>query len=97
MLVTKCNLAGVLVLGVGLLSTGLGNPAPAAEDPKDRACARSWLINRVDQQLRVVRALRVLEHINTPEARQVLEAMAKRAADTRPTEEAKAALQRLGK
>jgi hypothetical protein len=82
----------------------LGPPVPPAlrkrlqnKPPRELEPRLEALINRVDRQLRAVRALRVLEHINTPEARQLLEAMAKGAADTRPTEEAKAALQRQGK
>jgi hypothetical protein len=57
------------------------------------------LIKRLDRpadELRTLRALRVLEKINSPEARQLLEAMAKGAANARPTEEAKEALKRLG-
>jgi hypothetical protein len=45
--------------------------------------------------LRGVRAVAVLEHIDTPEARQVLQALSQGAPDRRRTQEAKAALGRL--
>ncbi len=48
-------------------------------------------------QLRGIRAIEVLEHIGTPEARQVLETLAKGAPEARLTQEAKASLQRLAK
>jgi hypothetical protein len=41
--------------------------------------------------------LEVLEHIGTPEAREVLKALAKDAPDARLTREAKAALERLAR
>ncbi|MHB8736877.1 MAG: hypothetical protein ACYC6M_16360, partial [Terriglobales bacterium] len=47
--------------------------------------------------LRGLRALEVLEHIGTADARQVLESLAKGAAETRLTREAKASLERLAK
>jgi hypothetical protein len=46
-------------------------------------------------QVRVLRALEVLETIGTPEARQVLEALARGALDARLTQEAHAACHRL--
>jgi len=48
-------------------------------------------------RLRMVRAIEVLEKINTPQAREVLETLAKGAAGALPTREAKAALERMGK
>jgi hypothetical protein len=45
--------------------------------------------------MRELRSLEVLEHTGTPEARQVLEALARGAPQDRLTREAKAALQRL--
>jgi RNA polymerase sigma factor (sigma-70 family) len=50
---------------------------------------RSWV--------RAARAVGILEHINSPEARQVLEELAQGEADALPTIEAKAALERLDK
>jgi WD40 repeat protein len=47
--------------------------------------------------LRVLRAIEVLEHLGTPEARELLEALAGGAAEARPTWEAKASLKRLAK
>jgi len=57
------------------------------------------LIKRLEpsDDIRTVRVLRILERINTPEARQILDDVAQGAADARPTKEAKAALQRLEK
>src|SRR5207237_2340742 len=47
--------------------------------------------------IRELRAVEVLEHIGTPEARQVLHVLAQGAAGARLTEEAKASLERLTK
>jgi RNA polymerase sigma factor (sigma-70 family) len=58
------------------------------------------LIKRLDQpsdELRALRALRVLEMIDTAEARQLIDTLAQGAADARLTREAKAALRRLDK
>jgi hypothetical protein len=49
------------------------------------------------QWLRAVRTVALLETFGTPEARAVLEALAGGVQDTVPTQEAKAALERLGK
>jgi WD40 repeat protein len=49
------------------------------------------------ERLRSVRAIEVLERIGTPEARQVLEGLAKGAPGARLTQESQAAVQRLGK
>jgi hypothetical protein len=48
-------------------------------------------------QLRSWRAVEVLEHLGTPEARQVLEELAQGAPGARPTEDARTALQRLAR
>jgi hypothetical protein len=47
------------------------------------------------EQLRLVRAVEALEMANTPEARQLLEALAKGAPGVLSTREAQAALERL--
>jgi WD40 repeat protein len=49
------------------------------------------------EQLRVVRALEVLEQVGTPEARKVLENLARGAPGALPTREAQTVLRRLGK
>jgi RNA polymerase sigma factor (sigma-70 family) len=54
--------------------------------------ARDWTTDR----LRDHRAIQVLEHIGTPAAKDVLQRLATGAPDTLRTEEAKAALRRLG-
>ena len=51
----------------------------------------------IPERARLVRAVKVLELIGTPEAQQVFEELAKNASDARVVEEAKAALKRLGK
>lgn len=47
------------------------------------------------EELRAVRALEMLEQINTPVARQILQRLAKGAAHAPLTQQAKASLQRL--
>jgi WD40 repeat protein len=49
------------------------------------------------EQLRGLRAVEILEHIGTSEAREVLQTLAKGAPETRLTQEAKGSLQRLDK
>ena len=49
------------------------------------------------EQIRVVRAIEVLDKIGTPEARQVLERLASGAAGSLTTRQAQAALERQGK
>jgi hypothetical protein len=49
------------------------------------------------ESLRPFRAVEVLEHIGSTEARQVLEALSQGAAEARLTQEAKASLERLAK
>jgi RNA polymerase sigma factor (sigma-70 family) len=48
-------------------------------------------------RLRLLRTFEILEHIATPEARQLLEAMSKGTTSLWPTQEAKASLERLAK
>ncbi len=49
------------------------------------------------KQLRALRAVEVLEHLGTPEARQVLRMLTKGVAEARLTQEAKASLERLAR
>ncbi len=46
-------------------------------------------------ELRMLRAIEILEHLGTQEAESLLDAIAKNSARARLTEEAKAAMQRL--
>jgi hypothetical protein len=47
--------------------------------------------------LRLLRAVEALEHVGTPEARQLLEALSRGAREARLTREAQASLRRLAK
>jgi Spy/CpxP family protein refolding chaperone len=75
-----------------------------AADPSPEARRRiEALLNKLQGPvtsagtLRSIRAVEVLEHIATPEAREVLQNLAKGAAEARLTHEAKAALDRLSR
>jgi hypothetical protein len=76
-----------------------GNPSPELRMRARGILAKQskgWL-NPGPENLLVLRALETMEFIGTPEARQVLERWAGGAPGARETEEAKAALARVGK
>jgi hypothetical protein len=58
--------------------------------------SRKWRTPSGDE-IRTLRALEVLERVGTPEARRVLESLAKGAPEARPTMEATASLERLAR
>jgi hypothetical protein len=86
-----------LALSVGALAVTLTLAAAAAVPPAVKLLEKldQWILS--GDTLRTWRALEVLEQVGTPEARQVLEKLAQGAPGTRPTEEARAALQRLAR
>ena len=54
-------------------------------------------VSVVPETLRILRAIEILEHVGTPEARRCLDVLAKGAPAARQTHEAKKALDRLTK
>jgi hypothetical protein len=76
-----------------LRRTLLGKPSPEARRRVE------WILEKLGgaPMLRAVRGIEALEHIGTPEARQVLQALSQGAPEARLTREAKASLQRLAK
>jgi RNA polymerase sigma factor (sigma-70 family) len=72
-----------------------GKPTPEVRRQVEGLLAK--LTGDTPERLREARAVGVLEHLATPEAREVLEALAKGVPDSRLTKDAKAALGRLGK
>jgi hypothetical protein len=71
-----------------------GTPSPEVRSQVEKLKERCTPGN-TGPSLRVLRALEVLEHINTPEARQLLRKLAAGTPDARLTREAKAALDRI--
>jgi WD40 repeat protein len=74
-----------------------GQPSPESRRRLDAFVGRQveQLWSPTGERLRTLRALEVLEHIGTTEAREVLTKLSKGAPEARVTREAKAALQRL--
>ena len=68
----------------GVPIDGPANPGPVKVGP-----SMTWV--------RAVRAVALLEHFGTPEARQILDSLASGEADALPTQQAQAALERLNK
>jgi hypothetical protein len=91
------NLQGVGEAARSALEKALA-ASPSAE-VKQRA---EWLLAKLDdgvpaaEEVRELRGLEALEMIGTPEAREVIEGLAKGEPTARLTREAKAALERLG-
>jgi RNA polymerase sigma factor (sigma-70 family) len=71
-----------------------GRPAPEVEQ-RLKQVLQQLEAGLTPEQLREVRAVEALEHIGTPEARRLLEALAKGAPEARLTREAAASLERL--
>jgi hypothetical protein len=73
-----------------------GEIGPEARRRIEQLLALPPLVRAPDAR-RHLRAMRILEHVATSEARQVLETLAGGAAESRLTQEAKASLERLAK
>ncbi len=69
--------------------------SPSAEAKRQIEALLNGLATLSPERLREVRAVEALEHVGTPEARKLLEALAGGAASARLTREAKEALRRL--
>jgi WD40 repeat protein len=83
--------------GPALKQALAGQPSVEVRQRVGRLLERLDTFAPTEDELRPGRAIAVLEMLGTAEARQVLEKLARGAAGTRPTEEAKAALQRLAR
>jgi len=84
------------VAGPALTMFLKGSPSPEARRRAEELLAKLGA-DLAGERLRAVRAVEVLEHIDTPEGSQVLESLAKGAPEARLTREAKASLDRLAK
>src|SRR5438552_5394856 len=71
-----------------------GKTSPEADQRLRQIVA---ILEQAPEHVRALRAVEVLEHIGTPEARQLLERLAHGQPHVALTEEARAALQRRGK
>jgi WD40 repeat protein len=74
-----------------------GQPSAEAKRRAEELLAKLGGVVTNPEQLRTLRAIEALEHIGTPEAKQVLEKLAKGAAGARETEDARRSLARLEK
>jgi RNA polymerase sigma factor (sigma-70 family) len=72
-----------------------GDPSPEVRRRVEQLLNALQHLSPPPETLRAVRAVEVLEHIATPEARQLLHKLAEGTAEARLTREAKAALERL--
>jgi HEAT repeat protein len=71
------------------------NPSPEARRRVEALLAKLDAAVPSDDRLRAVRAVEVLEHVGTPEAREILQSVAGGPDECLRTREARAALQRL--
>jgi hypothetical protein len=74
-----------------------GQPSPEVRRRVERLLERPDEVTLAADDLQAWRAITVLEHLGTAEARQVLKKLAEGVPEARPTEGANAALQRLAK
>jgi WD40 repeat protein len=74
-----------------------GSPSPEVRQRAEKLIAKAAAPVPPAEQLRLLRALAVLEEIGTPEACKLLESLANAAPDARLTQEAGAILERLAK
>jgi WD40 repeat protein len=83
----------------GDVEPALQQALKASKSPEQRRRIEALLaaprVVPAGEKLRHLRAVEVLEHIGSPDAQQVLQALAKGAPDARLTQEAKASLERL--
>jgi hypothetical protein len=90
------ELASLEELAEPALRQALANkPSPEARRRLEALLDRIQTRTLPSEQLRAVRAVAVLEHVASPEARRLLAALAKGAPEARLTQEAKASLERL--
>jgi hypothetical protein len=75
----------------------MGQPSAEARRRVEELLARLKQGEPTGEALRAIRAVEVLEHIGGPEARAVLEALAKGAPEAHLTRDAKPSLERLAK
>ena len=89
------TLAGAAGQAVPLLEARLRPAAPLGEHKRGKTPSEAAAAAPSPGQLRALRALEVLERAGTPQAHQLLEALANNAVQGQVSEEARAALRRL--
>jgi dipeptidyl aminopeptidase/acylaminoacyl peptidase len=83
--------------GPALRKAAAGEPSPEVRQRVEQLLEKLEQPASSPERLRVLRAIEVLEHIGTTEARQVLVKLAGGMPEARPTREAKASLDRLAR